>query len=177
MRKIAILLFFILSACSSKYANDPRVGASYYTKFALQHEKGHYYTTNYRKGILLPVNSQVMINKMSSKAIIFTVAKTGEEIQLINVPKHTNENIDEIFSKTFSKSPTNLEKFSSLERGKISQGKIAKGMSKKAVIVAYGYPPYIKTPTLESNEWVYWTSRFDKVNVTFAGGEISKIAD
>lgn len=46
----------------------------------------------------------------------------------------------------------------------IKDGIIVDGMSKKAVLVAYGYPPEHRTGSLFSNRWIYWRNKF----VTFA---------
>jgi len=37
----------------------------------------------------------------------------------------------------------------------IKEGVLVQGMSKRAVLVAYGYPPEHQTPTFESNRWQY----------------------
>ena len=46
----------------------------------------------------------------------------------------------------------------------IKNGIIVDGMSKNAVLVAYGYPPEHRTGSLYSNRWIYWRNKF----VTFA---------
>jgi len=46
----------------------------------------------------------------------------------------------------------------------IKDGIVVDGMSKHAVLVAYGYPPEHRTGSLFSNRWIYWRNKF----VTFA---------
>ena len=41
------------------------------------------------------------------------------------------------------------------------------GISKRAVLAAYGYPPEHATPTLEKVVWTYWLNRFVKKELTF----------
>lgn len=48
-------------------------------------------------------------------------------------------------------------------------------MRKEAVIAAIGYPPGTGTPSLEANEWRYWTSRFDTFIVRFKDGKVTEI--
>ncbi|MBU4011616.1 MAG: hypothetical protein KJ882_12720, partial [Proteobacteria bacterium] len=57
----------------------------------------------------------------------------------------------------------------------IKKGIVAIGMSKKAVIMAYGYPPTHKTPHLTSDVWQYWYARVNKVNVYFKNDKVFKI--
>lgn len=61
------------------------------------------------------------------------------------------------------------------ERKNIKNGTIAVGMSKDAVVMAYGYPPSHKTPTLDSNMWTYWRDRFRRVFVYFENGKVVNI--
>lgn len=49
----------------------------------------------------------------------------------------------------------------------IKEGKLVVGMSKAAVIMAYGYPPEHRTPSLESNTWIYWIDRFRNKAILF----------
>ena len=44
---------------------------------------------------------------------------------------------------------------------------IVNGMSKRAVLVSYGYPPEHRTISLYSNVWVYWRNKFDTFTVCF----------
>lgn len=50
-------------------------------------------------------------------------------------------------------------------------------MSKDAVLVAIGYPPITRTPTLESDDWTYWSNRFNTFIVYFENGKVSRIKD
>ena len=50
-------------------------------------------------------------------------------------------------------------------------------MSKKAVLVALGHPPAHATPSLESDEWKYWKSRWNTMIVIFKNGKVAAIRD
>jgi hypothetical protein len=50
-------------------------------------------------------------------------------------------------------------------------------MRKSAVIVALGYPPKHKTPSLEANQWRYWSSRFGSFLVHFQDDKVSQIVE
>ena len=49
----------------------------------------------------------------------------------------------------------------------IKNGIIVDGMSKEAVLVAYGRPPEHKTSSLERNIWYYWLNKFRHLEVCF----------
>lgn len=174
---LSLILLAAISACS--HEPDPRIDSIYYTKYTLSHEKGHYLSTNYHKGVLLPVNSKVMIKKINKEVIQTEIIASGESLTIINgrkqSRKYTKERTGDIFAKTFSKTPVDLSRFTDFEKRNIAAGKVEKGMSKEAVIVAYGYPPKVETPSLDSNEWLYWISKFDRLRITFENNKVSSI--
>lgn len=49
------------------------------------------------------------------------------------------------------------------------------GMTKEAVAIAMGHPPAHETPSLESDQWMYWLHRFDRLRVDFENGKVSNI--
>jgi hypothetical protein len=67
--------------------------------------------------------------------------------------------------------PKNLDEltkgFTAKEKEFVKDGILRTGISKKAVLVGYGYPPAHKTPTLDGNCWTYWRGRFSKQELTF----------
>jgi len=78
-------------------------------------------------------------------------------------------------NKHFGLKKVNLSEFSKLERNAIAMAEVKKGMSKKAVLAAYGYPPAHKTPSLEGSKWLYWITRWNKIVVTFEGDKVSNV--
>lgn len=49
----------------------------------------------------------------------------------------------------------------------IKHGTVADGMSKSAVLVAYGYPPEHRTDSIYSNTWIYWSNKLHTFLVCF----------
>jgi hypothetical protein len=168
----ALLLPGRLTAAKSE---DPaEKGDVLYTKFALFFEKGCHITTNYRRGVLLPVNTAVTLVKVGRNAITVTLSD-GRQLKIDNVRDFSGEDIDGIFSRTFSKTKTDLTQFTDEERAAIIEGKARPGMRRSAVIVALGYPPKHKTPSLENNQWRYWSSRFGSFLIHFQDDKVSRI--
>jgi len=141
----------------------------YYTQFTLQAEKWTYRTTNYRRGFVLPINSEVTFVAMNAKQAKVRTA-TGDQLVIENMPKHTNDTMEDAFDELFARQPVDLSPFSAAEQGPIRDGRLELGMSKDAVFAALGPPPAIGTPSLDSNQWKYWSSRWATFIVRFEGG-------
>ena len=66
-----------------------------------------------------------------------------------------------------SSKPVSLKGFSAIDLKGIKKGKAYKGMTKKGVMTALGYPAAHETPSLEDNQWKYWRNRFRTIVVEF----------
>lgn len=178
----AVFFVLTLTACANKIPPEAlpgniRIGGAYYTQFALQYEKDRYRTTNYRRGFLLPINTQVKLIDINSKSIWVQIVSSGKELLIENVAKHTGENTFQAFDKLFSPNRVNLSAFNALEQKNIKTGTVVPGMRKKAVIAAIGYPPAVGTPSLEHDQWKYWSSRFNTFIVHLTGGKVARIQE
>ena len=180
---ILLGLASLLTGCKKDFTASEPAAASvqpsqiYYTQFSLFQEKNNFRTTNYRKGILIPINTEVTLVSMDKDDAKLRIASTGEILNIENVQKHTNDTMPIAFSKIVSTGKVDLNQFSPAERESIIAGKAIKGMSKKAVIAAIGYPPITETPSLEGNAWTYWANRFNRFIVHFKNGKVENIVD
>jgi hypothetical protein len=152
-------------------------GNTYYTQFVIRYEKGTHLTTNFRRGGLIPVNTPIKLLNIDNKTIEVELDHSGQTLLIKNVQKHTGDDVYQAFDKLFASRKVNLSKFTRLEQEHIQSGTVAKGMSKEAVIVAIGYPPITETASLNSDTWVYWSSRFNRFNVHFKNGKVGDIED
>lgn len=179
-----ILLFslFTLVSCNRAFKQPDlpasiQLGGRYFAQFVIRYEKDVHITTNYRRGRSIPINTEVTLVEITGKTARVKQVQSGREILIKNIEKHTHNTITEAFDKLFAKSKVNLSQFSKLEQQHINNGTIANGMRKKAVLVAIGYPPQIATMNLDSNQWTYWSSRFNKFIVHFNGDKVVRIQD
>lgn len=172
----ALLLTLLpaVAANPGSHAGGIKKGEVVYTQFSLFFEKGRHVTTNYRRGTLLPVNTPVTFVKASKNAITVTLAD-GRKVIVENIRDYSGNNINGILSRTFSSLPVDLSQFTEEERIAILDGKVNLGMGKKAVLIALGYPPAHKTPSLESNQWRYWSSRFGTFIVSFENDKVAEV--
>ena len=163
------VLFF--TGCGSNEPT-PQMQGKIYTQTNMWVEKNRHLTTNYQRGQLIPVNTEVKILDYSSKVVRFQVVSTKQVIQVVNNVRFTQLDSVGVFKRNFSKSKVNISKFSKLEKEAISQGIVKNGMSKDAVIIARGFPPVHVTPSLTQNQWKYWQNRFVTRNVLFQNDKV-----
>lgn len=136
------------------------------------------YSTNYGKGTLLPAGSEVQDVKIDDGKAVFTDGKTSGQFRVEFVPKHHPGLKGKEFWGRFltPKSFADLTQgFTEAELDAIKAGEARVGMRKNAVIVALGYPPETRTPSLDSDTWVYWHDRFRSYAVQFADGKVTNV--
>ncbi len=167
-----------IQATDSQKANlaDTPKGQTLYTQFTFFYEENYHVTTNYRKGILVPVNTEVKFVKAKRNTIVVTLPN-GQDLEIENIEAYSGEKIEGIFNRTFGINPVNLSKFTAEEKNAIIAGEVKVGMGKSAVIVALGYPPKHKTSSLQLDQWQYWHNRFDTFVVYFENDRVKQIND
>ncbi len=85
--------------------------------------------------------------------------------------------VDDYEELILSPKPVSLKGFSAIDLKGIKKGKAYKGMTKKGVMTALGYPAAHETPSLEDNQWKYWRNRFRTFAVEFnRKGKVVNIA-
>lgn len=185
-RKNVILMLLglaVLSAGCNKDLKSGQPAASvqpaqvYYTQFSLFEEKDNFRTTNYRKGILIPINTAVTLQAMGSDEAELRLVEGGRPLIIENVRKYTKDEMAIAFSKIAATTKVDLNQFSAVERESILAGQVKKGMSKKAVLAAIGYPPQHVTPSLDGDDWTYWANLFNRFIVHFKNGKVESIVD
>lgn len=169
-----------LAGCSKKLKPEEllpgiSLGGTYYTQFSLFQEKDRFRTTNYRIGRLIPINSAARLVSINKKEFVVQLLQNNQTLTVANNPDHTGEDIQQSFQKTLKKTQVNLDQFSPEERQRILDGEVKKGMSRKAVLAAIGYPPKIATPSLEGSDWTYWATRMNRFVVRFKGDKVLEI--
>lgn len=180
-KRIFTLLFGIVVLFSAPLALLAADGQMYTTVNIWYEKPMKIPSTNYHKGAMLPVGTKVRLEDVETKRIVFT-DEHGGKYRIICYLKHHNVPGPQLAQKLFSEKNPMAKggAFSTLtnkEKQNVKGGTIAVGMSKKAVIMAYGYPPTVQTPTTESNSWTYWKHRWDTMIVTFTNGKVSNIKD
>jgi hypothetical protein len=180
-----MLLSALASDSSFASLRDAKSGETYYTQFSLYHDKHVHETTNYRRTVLVPINTSVILesydtlmgpDRIRKSHLVYPqiVVKLpdGSRLYVENVQKYSGEDLNGIFARTFGKDKVDLTSFTPLEKTNILQGQVVEGMSKAAVVRAMGYPPKHRTPNLSSDKWVFWSGRFASFEVRFRDDKV-----
>ena len=175
MRARAASLAAILALAA---ANAASAADRLYTAYNIWFEQPtKVYSTNYQKGNILPAGSEVKDVNRSSNGVEFTDPNLGLKFSVEFVGKHhpgvTWEQWADRFltTKNFAALSNGL---TAAEINAVKAGKIQAGMSKKAVILAAGYPPEVATASTKLDTWKYWRHRFGSFSVHFSNGKVSK---
>ena len=152
---------------------DPVAGQDYFLRSTLHFEDGEYAATNYARGAIVPINTPVRIVSMRGKKIEIKRLDAGDTLEIENVEKYTRKSLPELARILFSAEPTPIEQLPEELAASIRNGDMRLGMTKEQVLMARGYPPAHETSSIESDRWIFWSSRFVKHTVIFANGRLT----
>jgi len=151
----------------------PVVGQEYYTRHGFMYEKDEAVTTNYWRGTLVPINTKVTLVALQPKHLILRLPG-GETVKIKNVENFSRRSMAECAHNLLTAQPVPIEKFDAATVSAIKEGVLKLGMTKEQVVMARGYPPGHKTPSLERDTWTYWSSRFVMQTIVFADGVLTR---
>jgi len=181
---ILTLVFALFASSGALYAKDDfevagatvpepaheMVGGEYFTRHGLRQEKNRWRSTNYGRGTLVPINTKVRVDDITSSTIRLTIVATGKSLKLSNIEKYTGGGTEVLAERTLSTEPTDLSGFKYQKDIKV--GRLRMGMTKEEAILARGYPPVHRTYSTEDDRWVYQQNRFVTQTVVFADGKL-----
>ncbi len=146
-------------SCKASYANWTNPG------------KGH---------TIISVNEKVIVTTkrgLRGRALLLTSLSDGKQIHMEFNERNMNMSMEAYIDLITSAEPVDLAKFSEKDRKGIDEGKADFGMTKEGIRIALGYPATHRTPTLESNKWIYWQHRWKTLIVEFGpDGKVNQIA-
>jgi len=188
MKKIVALFVLVMllghyALVSAKEKGDKfnPAGETYYTKANIWYEgQRDILSVNYHVGAMLPAGTKVKIISVKSNQIVFEPLDMKTNFTLVNLRKYSTTNLNDYFNQYFSKEDVKAEggifsKFTKEELANIKKGTVVEGMSKEAVLVAYGYPPSHRTPNIALDYWEYWRNKFKRDLVYFQDNKVIKI--
>lgn len=165
---------FILSGCGSdSYYINATAGEKIYTAYNMWYELGKedaMWAINYKTGTMIPAGTEVSNIRVKKTQIYFVTVDDKKRYTVnFNTKFHPGKKPADYARVMFSeKDFLELTKgMSQTDIDGIDEGLIMVGMTKKAVIVAYGYPPEHKTPSINDNVWRYWLNRFSSTEIYF----------
>lgn len=152
---------------------DPVPGRTYYLRYSMRYEGADWPTTNYARGTLAPINSAVELVSLGDERMTIRFLASGDELIVVNVERFSRRTLNEIARKMLSPEKIAIERLDDRTAQAIKRGEVRAGMTRDEVLMARGYPPGHRTPSLSNSEWTYWRSRFGKSLVTFRGDEVA----
>jgi hypothetical protein len=124
---------------------------------------------NYSTGLLmLPLGTPVRVQASGHNAVTFTAGGT-ESLVLLHEYGKDEESFRQYLDKVLiSTDPTTrLATFPASVQRAIRDGRVERGMTREQVILSVGYPPTHRTPSMNTDQWTYWNSRFHTYRVVF----------
>ena len=117
---------------------------------------GRLSAANFQGSGLIPRCSRVEFTRWSETALQFRVTSSGREYTYEDHPDAIVL-FDEHLGRYFGDSCDSelLEDLSELDRQGVEEGRVVPGMTKKATVLALGYPTLDETPSLLMREWKY----------------------
>ncbi|MGH7996895.1 MAG: hypothetical protein ACREFX_11135 [Opitutaceae bacterium] len=151
----------------------PVVGQDYYIRHCLKCQRGVHETTNYWVGKLVPINTRVKLVSEAGRKLVLRIEPAGDEITVVNVEKYSRKDLNTIARELLTRTPVALDQFGTQAASMILRGQPAIGMTKEQVVMARGYPPGHRTPSLQSDIWVYWDTRMMISTCAFDNGVLT----
>src|SRR5262245_54328522 len=172
---IAVLVL-ALGACKGPEVPSPLTNQSRFTCCNMHYEKSEMSDVNYQQGTLLPLGTRVQILEVGRNRVKFQ--PEGQQ-PLVLVLKYGRDKIpfdrylDEVFVTDDPRA--RLRKVSPKVRKLIEQASVEPGMQRDEVVMALGYPPAHRTPSLEQMDWHYWENRWHQFVVFFDGQKVDRV--
>jgi len=173
---VALCAFVLLSVagCGGQTSKQSKSGETYYTKYNFHYTTEHGIVrgsvANFTKPAshkILPYGSPVQVKYWKS-GYYLVAPKSGKKIEVMAKSGFlAGMSLSEYLDLVLSKTPVNYTGLSEIDQKGISEGRPYKGMSKKGVMIALGYPCPHATPSPNSNTWKYWQNRFGNYLIAF----------
>jgi hypothetical protein len=141
-----------------------------YTAYNMWHERTTMDSINYKKGTIIPAGTPLQaIPRDQYNYIFLEKFEGGRDFAIyFNGNHYPDVDVEKFARRTYVTTLSELYKgLSELEIDAIKRGVLVPGMSKRAVLISYGYPPSHRTPDLKANRWTYWMNRTHQKEICF----------
>ena len=183
-RAAVLLATLALAACKGPVVPSPLVGQTRYLCCNLHYERPEVTDVNYQQGALVPLGTRVQILEVRRSAVKFqpeghppitAVLKHGRKIITMEtfidrllVEKDPRAKLPRAAGKKGAEQAERVRKA-------IEAGQVEVGMTREQVLMALGYPPAHRTPSLDAPQWTYWQNHWATFIVVFDGDRVSRI--
>lgn len=136
---------------------------------------------NVQHGSFIPLGTEIepLSTGRWNNEIRFKVVSTGTVHSIKYTPAWRLCSMREFISYTFTtKNQQELLKDLPADmQTRIVRGEVVPGMNRKAVRLAYGPPPAVRTPDLRNSTWIYWRNQDDVIRLIFRGDLVREIVN
>ena len=134
---------------------------------------------NIQQGKILPIGSEIEPVKTTPSGDIVFKDKKGQ-LYTIKFSEGTALTSMREYIKTIFTTTPPEEFLKGIDPNvllRIKRGEAVAGMTRKDVLLSYGYPPAVRTPDLRNESWIYWITDTRTVRVVFRGDTVTKIIE
>jgi len=180
-----LALATLLAACKGPSVPHPMTGQTRYLCCNMHYEKPEISDANYLKGTLIPFGTRVQVLEVKKSSVKFQADGHPPITLVLKYGKDTlgmDQYLDRVFLREdpHAKRPKpgkDKKQAAAAERTRklIEEGTVEPGMTKDEVLMALGYPPVHRTPSLSASMWTYWANRWATFEVYFDGDKVSRV--
>jgi hypothetical protein len=184
LRAVAASTLALALACKGPSVPSPLTGQSRYLCCNMHYDKPDITDVNYLQGTLVPLGTRVQILEVRKNSVKFQPAGQPPLTLSLRHGKKMmtfDQYLDRIFvaEDPHAKLPKPRDRKHAADTEKVRKaiegGVIEPGMTREQVLMAVGYPPAHRTPSLESGVWTYWSNRWATYQVYFDGDRVSRV--
>jgi hypothetical protein len=172
----ALAAALAVSACKGPVVANPMAGETRYLCCNLHYEDTEIADAAFEVGTMIPAGTPVQVLEVRRHSVKFQpqgypqltlVLKYGEDVI----------SIDTLMNDWFVATDPRvaLQKLPAKTRQAIESGTVEPGMTRTQVLMALGYPPRHRTPSLEQADWHYWQNRWHQFIVWFDGDRVNRV--
>ena len=175
---------FLLTSCARTVIPEEVLQmpefAPVYTAFNLWYDQdGNMTSANIQKGEILPFGTEIEFIDADTDRIRFRRVSDKKEFRLRYSLDRTLVPIEQYIRRLFV---FRTEKELALGvrpiiYEKIKRGVVEKGMTRNEVLLAYGPPPPMRTPSETVDTWIYWTDDGVTKRIIFFGEKVIEVIE
>ncbi len=134
-------------------------------------------SVNYQGELLIPICTPVTFSRVTDREALFTLVTTGQPYRYVFHRRSLREPINQHLARYFGTACPDISGLSPEDQSGVRDGRVYQGMTKQGVILAIGYPPQHRTPSLDGDVWRYWRTRMGTFEVYFQNGFVAGIRE